>query len=94
MYTRAEHAVRIVRAMLAHGRTLAISGLAHPDVDNSSLEDSVVRGRDGTFVHNIDALIEAAGGRVHYRRWEGSREVDGNTIYFLIAGPDNAEVAV
>jgi hypothetical protein len=39
------------------------------------------------LIHNIDRMIERAGGRVLWRRWEGARKVDGNTIYFLIAEP-------
>jgi SAM-dependent methyltransferase len=84
MYTRAEQATEIVRTMLEHGRTVAISGLAHSDVDNRMLDAAVVRERDGTLVHNIDAIVEAAGGQVLWRRWEGPKLVDGNTIYFLI----------
>ena len=26
-------------------------------------------------------------GRVVFRRWEGARQVDGNTIYFVFAEP-------
>lgn len=84
MYTRAEEAGEIVRSMLDHGRIVAISGLAHPDTDNRDLEASAVRERDGTFVHNIDRMVESAGGKILFRRWEGDRVVEGNTIYFLI----------
>jgi len=85
MYTRSDQAQRIVETMLEHGRYVAISGLAHPERDNRELTESTVRERDGTFIHNVDELVERAGGRVLYRRWDGAEMIDGNTIYFVLA---------
>jgi SAM-dependent methyltransferase len=84
MYTQEGQAAEIVRVMLASGRTVAISGLAYPQADNKTLTAPIVRERDGTFIHNIDAMVAAAGGEVLFRRWEGAKVIDGNTIYFLI----------
>ena len=93
MYTREQQAAEIVRAMLDHGKIVAISGLAHPEKDNLHLEGSAVRERDGTFIHNIDRMVTEAGGRVLERRWEGPRSIDGNTIYSLICAGKLTEVA-
>ncbi len=85
MYLSEEPAARLVRRMLKHtGKVLAFSGLAHR-ADNSGLKGSVVRERDGTFVHNIDGMVKSAGGRILQRRWDGGRIIDGNTIYFVFA---------
>jgi hypothetical protein len=67
------------------GHVLALAGLAHPERDNAELEESCVRPQDGTFIHNLDAMVRQSGGRVVRRRWEGARVMDGNTIYFVLA---------
>ena len=86
MYLNRAAAADVVRAMLRHaGRVVALAGLAHPERDNGELEESDVRRRDGTFIHNFDAMVRQGGGRVVARRWEGPRVVDGNTIYFVLA---------
>lgn len=88
MYLKPAEAQPVVDWMVRHsGRVLVIAGLANPECDNRELTDSAVRGRDGTFIHNLDAMVAAAGGRVRWRRWEGSRMVDGNTVYFLFVEP-------
>ncbi len=88
MYLREEDAGAVVSSILRHsGRLVAFAGLAHPARDNRELTRAEVRERDGTFIHNIDRLVERAGGRVVFRRWEGARQVDGNTIYFVFAEP-------
>lgn len=88
MYLTAGEAERVVGAVLRHTRTVAaFAGLAHPEADNASLDRSVLRARDGTWIHNIDAMIQRWGGTVAWRRWEGPREVEGNTIYFIFATP-------
>ena len=56
-------------------------------VDNAALAQSDVRATDRTFVHNLDRMVELAGGKVVGRRWEGDRQVDGQTIYFVFALP-------
>ena len=89
MYLQEAAAAAVVRAMLAGtGRVLVLAGLAHPERDNAQLAASAVRQRDGTFIHNIDAMVRQAGGRVAFRRWEGPRVVDGNTVYFVFAEPE------
>jgi len=91
MYLKPADAQPVVDWMVRHTkRVLVIAGLAHPDRDNRELTESAVRQRDGTFIHNLDAMVAAAGGRVRWRRWEGARMVDGNTIYFLFVEPSGS----
>ena len=69
---------------------LALAGLAHPDTDNARLAASVPRERDRSLIHNLDAMVRAAGGRVLARRWDGARQVAGNTVYFVFADRGSA----
>lgn len=90
MYLTPDEAGRVVRSILAHtGICAAFAGLAHPDRDNAGLERSEPRERDGTWIHNLDAMVRQAGGSILFRRWEGARQVDGNTIYFVFAAPEH-----
>jgi SAM-dependent methyltransferase len=87
MYLKQEDAREVVGSMLRHGRLVVLTGLAHPGRDNRLLDQSAVRERDGTFIHNIDSLVESTGGRVVRRRYEGPRQIEGNTVYFVFAEP-------
>lgn len=87
LYLDEESARAFVAKMLRYtSKLLAITALAHPEIDNANLERSEPRERDGTWIHNVDVMIAESGGRVVARRWEG-RPVDGNTVYFLYAVP-------
>ena len=85
MYLTQEAATEVVGVMLRRTKFLAIAGLAHPSVDNAQLARSETRPSDSTFVHNIDSMVAVQGGRVVARRWEGGRDFDGNTVYFVFA---------
>ncbi|MFL5541329.1 MAG: hypothetical protein ACJ8J0_20240, partial [Longimicrobiaceae bacterium] len=88
MYLRQEDAAEAVRAMLARcDGIVALAGLAHPELDNAGMRRSARRERDAAWVHDLDAMVAAAGGQVAARRWEGTRQVDGNTLYFVFAEP-------
>jgi SAM-dependent methyltransferase len=88
MYLRAETAAEAVATMLARcSGVVALSGPAHPRRDNGELEASEPRANDSSLLHNFDAMVRAAGGRILSRRWEGPRLLDGNTVYFVIAAP-------
>jgi SAM-dependent methyltransferase len=88
MYVAEDEALEVVRAMLARcNGVVALAGLAHPKQDNSTLSYSVPREADQSFIHNLDALVKRAGGKVIARRWDGERKVNGNTIYFVFAEP-------
>ena len=88
MYVPEKNASEVVRRLLAHtGRLLVLTGPAHPDLDNARLAESGRRERDKTFIHNLDRMALDAGGRIVHRRWEGGRDVGGNTIYWVFAEP-------
>jgi SAM-dependent methyltransferase len=86
MYLDESAAFRVIDAVLRHtGVMLALTGLAHPAIDNSQLRHSVPRDRDQTFIHNFDSMIIKAGWQIVYRRWEGGNLFDGLTVYFVFA---------
>ncbi len=88
MYLERDEAAHVVREVLRRTRGLvALAGLAHPDTDNRALERSERRVRDQTFVHNLDTMAQDAGGTVVDRRWEGDRQINGNTVYFVFCRP-------
>jgi SAM-dependent methyltransferase len=93
MYLNQQAASEVLGTLLRRARLVALAGLAHPKFDNQFLNDSDTRDRDATFIHNFDAMVTAHGGTVIARRWEGSREVDGNTIYFVFAANRNVKAA-
>jgi SAM-dependent methyltransferase len=85
MYLNEAAAGEAIGTMLRHGRLLAMAGLAHPRTNNAGLSRSDVRASDSTFIHNFDRMVADHGGRVVWSRWEGDRDVEGNTIYFVFA---------
>ena len=88
MYLAPADATAVVAEILGRTRQLAVfAGLAHPARDNCELGDSERRTRDDSFIHNIDAMVRHAGGRVIERLWEGPRLLDGHTLYFVYATP-------
>ena len=90
MYLEEKAASRVVEIMLKHTNImLAFTGLAHPDIDNSQIKYSVPRASDRSFIHNIDSMVEKAGGIVCGRRWEGKNIVGSHTIYFVFSIKDH-----
>lgn len=85
MYLNEAAAAQVVATMLQHGRLVALAGLAHPRIDNALLRHSDVRTSDKSFIHNLDRMVVDRGGHVAWRRWEGDRDFDGNTVYFVFA---------
>jgi SAM-dependent methyltransferase len=86
MYLRQNEAARVVESMLRRGRiVVALTGLAHPETDNSLLRNSVVRSDDQSFIHNIDSMVRKTGAEIVGRRWEGKRMVQGHTLYSVFA---------
>lgn len=85
-YLHEDAAEGVVRSMLLHcSKLLVIKELAHPIVDNSQLVHSEFRVKDKTFIHNIDRMISDSGGEVLFRRWEGSKTFDGQSVYFVFS---------
>lgn len=88
MYLKENDAQKVIREMLSHTRKLLVlSGVANPTSDNRHLQETTIRTRDGTFIHNFDNMIQNEGGEIIYRRWEGTRMVENNSIYFVFARP-------
>lgn len=88
MYLQENNAAAVVKSMLAHcNGIVAIAGLAHPNIDNYKLAGSESRRSDGALIHNIEAMVENTGGQIEYRRWEGSKTFDKQTIYFVFCRP-------
>lgn len=87
-YLHEQAAADVVRSMLNHCSGLvAIKERAYHVVDNRELKGSKPRESDGSFIHNIDAMVDKGGGTVIYRRWEGVKDFDGQTVYFVFCRP-------
>ena len=96
LYLNENVAKDVVRSMLKHcNKLLVIKELAHPTVDNSKLEHSEFRQTDKTFIHNIDRMISASGGKVFFHRWEGSKLYEGQSVYFVFStcGAESSQYA-
>jgi SAM-dependent methyltransferase len=92
MYLHEDAAANVVRSMLTHCSGLvAIAGLAHPVMDNAELKCSESRMSDGSLIHNIDGMVDKAGGTIVYRRWEGAKDFDGQTVYFVFCRPGDSD---
>ena len=90
MYLQEDNARKVISYMLINTKKLLIlSGLANPGFDNQELEKSTIRTSDETFIHNFDEMIKNEGGNIIYRRREGDKLVDKNTIYFVFAKPES-----
>jgi len=89
VYLHETAAAKVVGSMLNHCKgVVAIYSVAHPIVDNSTLEHSETRSSDRVYLHNIDAMVKKAGGAILYRRWEGSESyAEGKNIYFVFCKP-------
>jgi SAM-dependent methyltransferase len=82
-------AADIVKTLLRHTRlSLGLIGLAHPSMDNSQLKNSDIRLQDHVFIHNLDAMIRSAGGRIVCRRWLARENQNLHSPpYLVIAEP-------
>jgi hypothetical protein len=91
MYLDQARAARAVASLLGHAdRVLGLTDWAHPVQDNASLAQSVGRNVDEAWIHNLDSMVEAAGGHVVFRAWRPppSRTSDRG-VYLLIAAATN-----
>ena len=87
VYLREPAATSVIRSMLNHCSGLVvILAIGHPKVDNLALEQSEIRSLDGIFLHNIDAMVKNAGGKVVYRRWD-PKLYDSQNVYFVFCKP-------
>jgi SAM-dependent methyltransferase len=88
MYLDQARAARAVAALLAHARlVVGLIDRAHPERDNATLVESVVRERDKTLIHDLDAMVTAAGGTVRERVWRPSGSAADRGVYVVVATP-------
>ncbi len=95
MYLDQARASRAVASLLGHAdRAVGLIDRAHPVQDNASLARSTIRGLDETWIHNLDSMVHAAGGRVTLRQWQPPSVTGDRGVYLLVAtaaSPDAAE---
>ena len=91
-YLNQSDAARVVSLMLRRtNKVLALAGLACTDRNNSTLTESATSSsRPGQWIHNFEAMVRAAGGRVVRSRWEGARLYNLQTICFAFALPEES----
>ncbi len=89
LYLDEDKANALIKGLIKHtNKLLIITGVASAKIDNSGLTKSLIRKRDGSFMHNIDDMVKLNKGKVVFRRWEGEKKLGGNTLYFVFAIPD------
>jgi hypothetical protein len=88
-YLNEDDASRMVEQLLARTqKVVALAGLACLERNNNSLTRSELSpGHAGQWIHNFEALVTRAGGRVVRSRWEGSKQYNFQTICFVFAVP-------
>ncbi len=93
LYLDQEATERVVRSAIEHARlVVAIVGLGNPELDNAMLMEPVRRVSDASLIHNIDAMVEKAGAKILFRRWEGERQIGGQHIYFVFSSGKASKV--
>jgi SAM-dependent methyltransferase len=104
MYLNRSAAAEVVKVLLQHTRMLlALSTWPHPVLDNRLLTESVrasdvvtnaVDIMDGVLIHNLDAMVSEAGGRLVRRRWTGDTVIEGDKpMYYVLAEPSSSHIA-
>jgi SAM-dependent methyltransferase len=89
MYASEASAAAVVKEALAHTRILlAVADPPNPARDNREMAGSAPSPvtDEGWLNHNVDAMVERAGGRVVARRWEGgAASPQSPKAYFVFA---------
>ena len=85
-------AARIVKALLRHtGMVLGLISLAHSGTHNRRLKHSEIRPSDRGFIHNLDAMIRSANGKLVEQRWMPLPLSEGTSApYLVLAEPQSA----
>jgi SAM-dependent methyltransferase len=92
---RQDAAARAIDTTIHHARLIvAIADLGHPQVDNGELQRSERREWDAGHMHNIDAMVTRAGGKIIFRQWLGNQEINGQRIYFVFSAGRAEEAPV
>jgi SAM-dependent methyltransferase len=88
-YLDEAHATRLVSILLSRtSKVLAFAGLACTDRNNDQLGRSVLSpNHEQQWIHDLAAMVSAAGGRVVRSRWEGAKLYNRQTIHFVFATP-------
>lgn len=88
-YLNEDDALKVVSEMLRRtNKMLALAGLACKTKNNDELEGSIFSDtHNNQWLHNFSALVKKAGGEVVKARWEGAKEYNFQTIYFVFAIP-------
>ena len=86
-YLDANDATKVVANMLRRAKKIvALVGLASTAGDNRELATSQLSiAHRSQWVHNFEAMLEAAGGRVVRRRWERAESNNNQALYFVFA---------
>jgi SAM-dependent methyltransferase len=82
-------AARLVSILLRRtNKILAFAGLACTSRKNIQLDRSEISpSHEEQWMHNFEAMVSAAGGRVVRSRWEGAKQYNLQTIHFVFAVP-------
>lgn len=88
-YLNETDATKVVSEMLSRtNKILALVGLACTSVYNRELLNSQLSpDHHYQWIHNFEAMIEAADGCVIASRWEGDKQFNNQPIYFVFAVP-------
>ncbi len=88
-YLNERSATKVVSEMLSRtNRILGLVGLACASVHNRELSKSQISAdHHNQWVHNFEAMVEAANGCVIASRWEGDNQFNYQPIYFVFAVP-------
>jgi SAM-dependent methyltransferase len=86
LYLSQDAAARAIDTMIRHARQIvAILDLGHPEADNAELQRSERRAWDAGHMHNIDAMVTHASGKIIFRQWLGNKEIHGQRIHFVFS---------
>jgi len=88
-YLDERDAARLVAILLRRtGKVLAFAGLACAGRNNNQLVRSEISpNHEEQWIHNFEAMLTAAGGRVVKSRWEGEKQYNLQTIHFVFGVP-------
>ena len=88
-YLNEKDAAKVVSEMLHRtNKILGLVGLACRSINNRELSQSQLSAAHrNQWIHNFEAMIEAADGCVIASRWEGDRQFSNQPIYFVFAVP-------
>ncbi len=88
-YLNSVDATNVVSKMLCRTNTvLALVGLACTSAHNKTLRKSQPSiNHRNQWIHNLESIVEEAGGRVVASRWEGDNQSLHQPIYIVFAVP-------